>query len=115
FTPGFSVTRPKSNAVSGDCCADGVLVDAVAGETLELVAQLVGWSRRIARWKLDRIAVELDACESVGPFVLERDLPTEPRAEPAGQKVRLRFGSGDLDPLHVRDPGPQGRELRPPP
>ena len=67
--------------------ADRFLVDAVAGEAIELVAEEVGGIGRIARRERRRLAIDLDADQPVGRLVLELDLAIEPRAQPAGQQV----------------------------
>src|SRR6185437_14208979 len=57
-------TSPKSHRVTS-CCANGLLVYPIAGVALELVAEEVRGSGRIARRELHRLTVELDARQPV--------------------------------------------------
>src|SRR5207248_4508266 len=113
--PGFTAgIRRNGPMTSHSGCFDRVLVDTVAGEALELVAEQIGGIRRIAGWKRRGLAVELDSGEPIGGLVLELDLPPEPRAEPAREEMRLRLRADHLDPSHVGDSRPERGELRAP-
>src|SRR3989442_1450662 len=47
----------------------------------------------------------------IGRFVLELDGSIETGTKPAREQLRLREGAGHADPLHILDPGPEGRTL----
>src|ERR671936_571835 len=86
--------------------AHGVLVDAVAGEALELVREQICARRRVTRRKRRWLAVDVDTDEAARWLVLDVDRPAEPRPKPSGKQVRLRRGPLHPDLLHLGDLGP---------